>query len=233
MTEYDSLLRKLSSAKRLGLYAENEYAIKRSIYDFFAEGKLSQMQYNDLISKLPPKPSIPRKIFKLIKKELGFTRHDEITGHPIFSIKNKRKYEYRGVTIWAKEVIESIFAWAIIILGIFLVIVKLVPAINSNCPEQMAESIRVILGLAGLCLATDAVFLISTLISSPGIDEIIDSITVSIAAFLVLTISQVDISTLLKMPLQIMGGISLLAVLIGGLLLLKHHLKGTRITNAD
>jgi hypothetical protein len=168
-----------------------------------------------------------KNIKQLLAREFGFIRHHEITGH---SLKKKNEstglYEnhvYRGFTLWLKEIVES--AMAIFMIGYFIyraIDITLFQHCNLSELEGYANEF---LKLSGIVLIADSLLLISALISSPGIDETIDSISVSLAGVFLLLLAPFaydnknpNKETLYQILLPI-------ALIILFLILAKHFLK--------
>ncbi len=168
--------------------------------------------------------SIRDNIWSIVQKEFGFRKYNEETG--LLKTKDNEDYEYRGLTLYMKEIAESILAIGIIMCA-FLLLYKMAPVkitsegvtIVKICSIQ--HSIKTILFIAGFYLSFDAMLLIAVLISSPGIEEAIDSVTISIAAFLVMLLSNNFESESFLLPVTI----TLLSIVIVFLIWSKHEIK--------
>lgn len=125
-------------------------------------------------------------IWDLIKKEYLFDRFDETTGLQLMSempgASGHSPNKYRGLTLWLKEIIESILA--IVMIVYFLI--KIVPFITHLNFAGFPEAAHDLLIFSGSVLIADSLLLIAALISSPGIDETIDSISVSLSGIFLL-----------------------------------------------
>jgi hypothetical protein len=194
--------------------------------------------YESLHPKRPEHPFI-----KLLKKEFLFDRYDEFTGKKLFVRSTKKnhekeflKHEYRGITLYFKEVIESVLAFVLIIAFIILLCIfcyrflftgKL--SLETNDLDRTAQDIlnfsKYILNIAGGLLILDSVLLISALISSPGIDETIDSISVTIAGVLLLFMGMNE-DKFIEYPMLVLKDIVPLSLVVVVLIFTKHILRG-------
>ncbi|MFZ4707457.1 MAG: hypothetical protein ACOYMF_15755, partial [Bacteroidales bacterium] len=127
-------------------------------------------------------------ISKLLVHEFGFTRYHEITGLALQKkVKSSGLYEYhryRGFTLWLKEIVES--AIAIIMICFFVYGVIDLIFFRPFCYCEFQAFAKEALKFAGIALMADSLLLIAALISSPGIDETIDSISISLAGVFLL-----------------------------------------------
>lgn len=170
------------------------------------------------------------KILELLKKEFWFDRIDEETG------KKEEDHEYRGFTLWLKEIVESAIGIGLIIFSfcffIFL-LYRLIPNVVELEPLDFIKFsrpyLKLALSIAGGVLILDSLLLVAALISSPGIDETIDSISVSLAGVLILLLGQYA-DDLIEKPTIIYVIIAPLALMVIALIITKHvlkkHLKG-------
>jgi hypothetical protein len=173
------------------------------------------------------------ELLVLFTKEFGFKKVNEETGDFLKTYENI-DYKYRGITLWIKEIVESIFAVFIIGFTFYLFYDSyyyfFVEQPDVDIVSKLLIRTKEILSFAGFFLAVDAVFLIAVLISSPGIDETIDSITVSIAAFLVLMLADLKPSAS-EESIAPSIVIVTLAFIIVLLIFSKHYLKERRNKN--
>jgi hypothetical protein len=181
----------------------------------------------------------------LVRKEFGFERFDEFTGKKLFTKsvineidKEKYKHEYRGITLYLKEILESFLA--LILMISFLVLFSIFaycfiynyivnPSIRIESTEFLKFS-TYILYIASGFLILDSLLLISALISSPGIDETIDSISVTIAGILLYLIGA-NADGLFKAQLFVLRVIVPLALIVVILIFTKHILR--RMNGSD
>jgi hypothetical protein len=181
----------------------------------------------------------------LFEKEFLFDRYDEITGKRLYTKnvdletnKNKYKHEYRGLTLYFKEVIES--ALAIVLIISFLILVgiffyqflfkyKLSFDLLIFATEFLNFS-KYLLYIAGGFLLLDSLLLISALISSPGIDETIDSVSVTIAGVLLIFIGN-NADEFVEKPMLILTIIVPLSLIVVVLIFAKHLLR--RMNGSD
>ena len=122
-------------------------------------------------------------ICDLLKKEISTFKIDE-TGQ----ILDPEKDSYRGLFHYFKELGESLLAYGflvtlIVITACFFIFDKNVH--NSDLNKYIEQILRV----SAAFLAIDAALQIAILISSPGIDETIDSITIALASALLIDLS--------------------------------------------
>jgi hypothetical protein len=210
-------------------------------------------------------------------KEFLFTRYDELTGRKI-------NYKYRGITIWIKEILESLLAWVMIAYFFFVgcqIIIfsfsgdqdllcqykKELKEIDAKTIKKELKSrsesgkgegerwvygdgtpvlknisyaeilkklfyvslIRKVLYFAGAILILDSILLIAALISSPGIDETIDSISISSAGIFILILGYIDFEEFIKEPLLIIKIFVPLTLIITALIVIKHILKRMKL----
>lgn len=181
-----------------------------------------------------------KEISKLFSREFLFDRFDEITGRQLFTKKinlneNKEdfKHQYRGFTLYFKEIVES--ALAIFLVLSFLVLLFIFIR-EMYCNYNFDFSLKglgvisekvyyfslYILRIAGGILILDSILLIAALISSPGIDETIDSISVTIAGLLLLILGDIDVKQYPNLILKVILPLSLIVVL---LIFTKHLLR--------
>jgi hypothetical protein len=187
----------------------------------------------------------------LFRKEFLFDRYDEFTGKVLFTRKvdalskddkEQFKHEYRGITLYFKEIIESVLS--IILLFTFLVLLGLFCwnylfnksfSIDMLDIENTANSIsdfsKYVLNIAGGILILDSLLLIAALISSPGIDETIDSISVTIAGVLLLIIGKND--SLIEKPELILKVVVPLSFVVVILIFTKHILRKMNKSEAN
>lgn len=138
----------------------------------------------------PHHKSFKENIKDLFKREFLFDRHDETTGLVMFESGEetvsgeKECYHYRGFTLWIKEIFETFLAWGMIVFFVIFIWKNFSSFWN---PMQFTFKLASeILTFAGAILILDSILLVAALISSPGIDETIDSISVSIAGVFIL-----------------------------------------------
>ncbi len=183
---------------------------------------------------------------KLFDKEFKFDRIDEFTGKKLYTKnvdhllpgqeKETFKHEYRGITLYIKEVIESGLAFILILLFLFLFGVFCYRFIitneaifdpNNSSPTEIInfyDFLKNILNLAGGFLILDSLLLIAALISSPGIDETIDSLSVTIAGVLLIILGQ-KVDEMISRPELVLAIILPLSLIVIGLIFTKHALK--------
>jgi TRAP-type C4-dicarboxylate transport system permease small subunit len=186
-------------------------------------------------------------IGKLFKHEFGFERYHEITGLKLIHQNEKtgkyEKYKYRGLTLWLKEIIESVLGIFLIIIFVVLTTMFVIKYLFSsgllpnldNIPENpvhILEFSKYILKIAGSFLILDSLLLIAALISSPGIDETIDSISVTIGGVLLLFISNNE-ENLVQYPELILKVVFPLAIIVVILIYIKHILRKMHKDNGN
>lgn len=154
------------------------------------------------MQKKKSKKSYFNRFWKLCKKEFGFSRYCELTGRRLIT-KGNLKYRYRGITLYLKEIIESGLS-ILLMLGFIVLFILFLIIIIKNYKISFTDAgliafakvlytfSKSVLFVAGSALILDSLLLITVLISSPGIDETIDSISVTIAGILLLIIGNID-----------------------------------------
>lgn len=171
----------------------------------------------------PTEKAIKKSLLDLLGKEFGFKRYDEHTGL-VSQTNTEKDHQYRGFTLWLKEVLETILAWVMVLCFVGYGF-QLVGAVKSGSTDQIESLMPKILAVAGGFLLLDSILLIAALIASPGIDETVDSISVSIAAVFVLTLGRFDPRTLIQQPSLSYTFMIPLALIVVVLIATKHLLR--------
>jgi hypothetical protein len=181
---------------------------------------------------------------QLIRKEFLFNRYDEYTGKRLYThdvtgmAENKKliyRHEYRGVTLYLKEIVESGISIVLIVAFVYLLVLfafkylfvsELSLEVDDvgNSSTKILSFSKYILNIAGGFLILDSLLLIAALISSPGIDETIDSISVTIGGVLLIFVGRNE-ENFLAHPELILKVVLPLAFAVVVLILTKHKLR--------
>jgi hypothetical protein len=173
-----------------------------------------------------------KHIWPLLKKDFSTIKYDDETGFEKKDLSEKntgKLHTYRGFIVYLKEMLENLISYLIIILFFFFIFEfiwliiqnKLIITSTDVFVTQLSSCLNII----GIILILDALLQVAVLINSPGIDEIIDSVTVSLAGILLIFLGLKDPLKIGEQPEYVFRMIIPLSVLIVILLTTKHLLR--------
>lgn len=165
-------------------------------------------------------------IWHLFKKDFSPKIYDDDTGRRI--IKDGEPIEYRGLILYLKELTESLLAYFLIILFI-IACYEFMPTFFSTNPcsylEQHADKIKCLLTIIGTTLIFDSILHVAALVNSPGINEIVDSISIALTGLLLDFLGKLELAKLYSNPQPFYTIVIPTVLLLVVLLIAKHLLK--------